>query len=177
MEKSMKLNKQMRLIKLIAIVGLFGHSAASLAATAAFDENVAIDGAAIIDVSNQSGAVNVRGGDVDQVSIHARITVNKRLSKTDPLKAGNILRAIKSSPPIEIDGNKVVIGELKKHNHKRYVSISYEIVVPRDAEVNVHSISGNVHVSGVTGAVKATSDTGKVTLAGLSKPQKAQTTG
>lgn len=45
--------------------------------------------------------------------------------------------------------------------------MTYEILVPRNAEVTVHSDSGNVTVSGVTGPVEATSDSGQVIVAGL----------
>lgn len=163
----MELKTRKRLIRLVAVLALFGHSAASLAASGSFEKTVTIDGAAIIDVSNQSGAVVVRGGDVGQVTIRARILVDERYSKTNLLKAGNIINAIKRSPPVRLDGNRVVVETLTRNTHKRYVSISYEILVPRDAEVNVHSVSGNVRVSGITGEVNATSDTGKVTVAKL----------
>jgi hypothetical protein len=174
MEKTMKFEKRQRLIKLVAFLALFGHSAASLAASGSFEKNIAIDGVAIIDVSNQSGTVVVRGGDVDQVTIRARILVDERYSKTNPLKVGEIISAIKRSPPVELDGNRVIIETLTKHTHKRYVSISYEILVPREAEINVHSVSGNVRVSGIIGEVNATSDTGKVTVAKLDEANAAR---
>jgi hypothetical protein len=162
------------LIKLVAVLALFGHSAASLAASGSFEKNVAIAGVAIIDVSNQSGAVVVRGGDVDQVTIRARILVDERYSKTNPLRAGEIISAIKRSPPVKLDGNRVIVETLTKHTHKRYVSISYEILVPREAEINIHSVSGNVRVSGIVGEVNATSDTGKVTVAKLDEANAAR---
>jgi hypothetical protein len=111
---------------------------------------------------------------VDQVTIRARILVDERYSKTNPLKVGEIISAIKRSPPVELDGNRVIIETLTKHTHKRYVSISYEILVPREAEINVHSVSGNVRVSGIIGEVNATSDTGKVTVAKLDEANAAR---
>jgi hypothetical protein len=90
------------------------------------------------------------------------------------LKVGEIISAIKRSPPVELDGNRVIIETLTKHTHKRYVSISYEILVPREAEINVHSVSGNVRVSGIIGEVNATSDTGKVTVAKLDEANAAR---
>ena len=164
----------MRLTKIVAILALFGYSAASLAASGSFETSIAIDGDAIVDVSNQSGTVVVRGGDVDEVTIYARITIDERYARTDPQKAGNVIGQIKRSPPVESDGNRVTIGELKKHTHQRYASISYEILVPRDTAVIVHSVSGDVLVSGITGEVEATSDTGKVTVANLDDPKSAQ---
>ncbi len=164
----------MRLTNVVAILALFGYSAASLAASGSFETSIAIDGDAIVDVSNQSGTVVVRGGDVDEVTIHARITIDKRYAKTDPQKAGKVIGQIKRSPPVESDGNRITVGELKKHTHQRYASISYEIVVPRETAVIVHSVSGDVLVSGITGEVKATSDTGKVTVANLDDQKAAQ---
>ena len=43
-------------------------------------------------------------------------------------------------------------------------------MVPRDSQVNVQSVSGDVKVSGVTGGVNATSEEGEVTLAESSIP-------
>ena len=63
-----------------------------------------------------------------------------------------------------------MITSLKKRTHQRYVSMTYEILVPRNAKVSVHSDDGNVTVSGVTGPVQATSDSGKVIVAELNVP-------
>lgn len=157
--------KRKMLFRLVAVIAIIGHPAALLAASGSFEESVTIDGAAIIDVSNQSGTVKVRGDDVDQVTIYARIKIDKKLSNSDPDRAGQIVRAIKRSPPIVAENNRIVIGELKRRAYQRHASVSYEIIVPRETEVNVHSISGNVHVSGVTGQVNATSEKGEVILA------------
>jgi hypothetical protein len=162
----MKLIQSRLLGKIFVLVGMLGYSSISLAATGAFETNVAVDGPAIVDVSNLSGAVVVRGGDVDEITIRARITVDKRTSKTDPLKAGRMIEAIQRSPPVVTDGNRVIITALKKRTQQRHVSISYEIVVPRDAAVNVRSVSGDVQVSGVEGHVNAESESGKVIQAG-----------
>ena len=149
----------------IAALAMFGYSAAALGASGAFEKSFAVDGDAVVDVSNLKGTVVVRGGDVDEVTIRARINVDKRYARTDPLKAGKLIGEIKRSPPIEAEGNRVIVGELEKHSHRRYASISYDILVPREATVSVHSVSGDVRVSGISGEVSATSDTGEVTVA------------
>ena len=161
----MNIESRKRLTMVAATLALFGYSAAAMAASGSFEKSIAVEGDAIVDVSNQSGTVVVRGGDVDEVTIRARITVDKRYTRTDPQKAGKLIGEIKRSPPIESDGNRVIVGELKKHTHRRYASISYEILVPREATVTVRSVSGDVRVSGISGEVDATSDTGKVTVA------------
>lgn len=70
-------------------------------------------------------------------------------------------------PPVKSEGGEIVIEQPKQRTHRRHVSISYEILVPRDAQVKVRSESGDVHVSGVSGPVDATSETGVVTLAAI----------
>ena len=162
----MKFVQAKQLVKLVAIIGVLGCSSASFAASGAFETSVAIDGPAIIDVSNLSGAVVVTGGDVEEITIRAHITINERLSNTDPIKAARMIKAIKRSPLVVSDGNNVVISTLVKKTHQRYASVSYEIVVPQDAAVNVRSVSGDVRVVGVTGQVNASSETGKVSKAG-----------
>ena len=149
----------------VAALAMFGYSAAAFAASGGFEKSFAVDGNAVVDVSNLKGTVVVRGGDVDEVIIQAHITIDKRYARTDPLKAGKLIGEIKRSPPIEAAGNRVTVGELEKHSHRRYASISYEILVPREASVSVHSVSGDVRVSGINGEVNATSDTGEVTVA------------
>ncbi len=162
----MKLKNRTRLLNVLFITAAITYSGLSNAASGSFETSVAVDGTAIVDVTNASGNVTVRGADVDEVTIRARITISKRLQKTDPLKVGNIIAQIKRSPPITSDGNRVTVQALQKSTHKRYASISYEILVPRNAEVNVQSISGNIHVSGVTGRVTANSESGEVTMPG-----------
>ena len=77
-----------------------------------------------------------------------------------------MIKAIKRLSLVVIDGNNVVISTLAKKTHQRYASVSYKIVVPQDAAVNVRSVSGDVRVVGVTGQVNASSETGKVSKAG-----------
>ncbi len=162
----MKFIQSKQLVRLVALVGILGYSTTSLAAAGAFETSIAIDGPAVVDVSNQSGTVVVRGDDVEKITIRAYIAIDKRLSNTDPSKAARIISAIKRSPPVVSDGNHVVISALVKNTHQRYASISYEIVVPQNAAVNVRSVSGDVRVVGVTGQVKASSETGKVSKPG-----------
>jgi len=154
-----------RLTMTLAAIAMFGYSATALAASGVFEKSFAVDGDAVVDVSNLKGTVVIRGGDVDTVTIRARITVDKRYARTDPLKAGKLIGEIKRSPPIEAAGNRVTVAELEKHSHRRYASISYEILVPRETSVSVHSVSGDVRVSGINGEVNATSDTGEVSVA------------
>jgi hypothetical protein len=156
-----------RLTGAFAAATLLSIAPAALAETTSIEMDMAIEDTAVLDVSVDSGTVAIKGADIDHVSVHAQIRIDDRLSSVDPMKAGSIASAIKRSPPIEVDGDKIVITSLKKGTHKRYATIAYEISVPRDATVTVHSDTGNVTVSGVTGPVEATSESGEVTVAAL----------
>jgi hypothetical protein len=139
-----------KLVRTFAVIAIFLSPTAVFAgymATGSFEETVDVDGGAIVHVSNDSGAVEVIGDDVDQVSIRAKIKINKKLSASNPMRAERIIRAVKKSPPVSVEGGRIEISKIQDR-YRRYASISYEIVVPRDSEVNVHSVSGNVKVSG-----------------------------
>ena len=148
---------------------------AAFVATGSFEETIDVNGVAVLDVTNERGAIEVIGADVDTVLIQATITINERLSASNPMRAEKIIRSVKRSPPVSVEGGRVEIGKLSSR-HQRHASISYKIVVPRDSEVKVHSVSGNVKVDGVTGIVKATSDKGEVTLADSPAPKNVDST-
>ena len=151
----------------IAILLVLVSAPAALAETTSIEMDIAISDAAVLDVSVDDGTVEVKGADVDHVTVHARIDVDDRLTSVDPIKAGSIAGAIKRSPPIHADGDRITITSLKKRTHQRYVTMAYEIVVPRNTNVTVHSATGNVTVSGVSGPVEATSGSGEVTVAAV----------
>ena len=161
----MAYHSQRRLVTGFTLFALLGYSAASIAAAGTFEKSIAVGANAIVEISNQKGTVIVRGADVDKVTIRARIEVDKRLNQTNPLKAAKLIAAIRRSPPVETNENRIVIGKLKKHTHQRYASIRYDIQVPSNATVKVHSVSGDVRVFGVSGTVDATSDKGEVSVA------------
>jgi hypothetical protein len=157
--------KPSRIAKFIAVISILGLPTAALAASGSFEMDIPVANVASIEVTNGSGTVYVRGADVDQVTIRARINVDKRYAKRDPYKAMSMVEALKRTPPIRTDGDRIIIEQPRKNTQRRHVSIDYEILVPRDAQVKVHSDSGDVRVSGVSGPVDATSETGVVTLA------------
>ncbi|MDJ0758892.1 MAG: hypothetical protein QNJ19_05795 [Woeseiaceae bacterium] len=156
-----------KLVGAFAAFAMFSSPAAVFAAYAGkgtFEETIDVSGAAVIDVTNESGAIEVVGDDVDQVSIRAKVKISKRLSSSNPARAEQIIRSIKRSPPVSVEGGRIQISKINER-YQRHASISYKIVVPRNSEVNVQSVSGDVKVSGVKGDVNATSEKGKVTLA------------
>mgnify|MGYP001811636047 CR=1 FL=1 len=161
------------LVKLVAIVALLGSPVAALAASGKFEKTIAVDGSAVVHVNNESGAVTVKGADVEQVTIRARIRIDKSLASRDPSRAQKIIDSIRRAPPITAKGSKITITKVERRSYQKHASISYDILVPRDSDIEVSSVSGNVVVSGVTGEVNATSDSGKVTLADVASKDAA----
>jgi hypothetical protein len=160
----MNVKKQARLTKLLTLIAALGYSAASLAASAVFEKEYLIENTASIEVLNGSGSVDVHGADVDQVTIRARISIDDRYARRDAYKANKMVRDLRAKPPIRVDGDRIVIAQPKNNTQRRHATISYEILVPRDAHVTVQSESGDVRVSGISGPVNATSETGVVTI-------------
>jgi len=160
--------KQTRIFELFALVAALGYSAASVAASAVFEKEYAIENTASIEISNGSGSVDVRGADVEQVTIRARISIDERYARRDAYKANKMVLDLRAKPPIRVDGDRIVIEQPKNNTQRRHATISYEILVPRDAHVRVQSESGDVRVSGISGPVDATSESGVVTLANIS---------
>ena len=170
----MNLKMYRKIAKTFAVVAMLVSPAAAFAASGSFEETVDVDGVAVVHVSNESGAVEIIGGDVDQVTIRATIRIDKKLSRSNPMRAEQIIRGVKRSPPVSIEGNRIEINKIKRHAYQSKTSISYKIIVPYDSEIIVQSVSGNVKVSGVTGSVSATSETGKVRLAESSVPREIE---
>ena len=167
----MIVTKQTRTIKLLILAAALGYSATSVATSADFEQDYPIENTASIEVSNGSGSVDVRGADVDQVTIRASISINERYVRRDKYKAKKMALDLRAKPPISVDGDRIVIEQPKNSAQRRHATISYEILVPRDAQVNVQSESGDVRVSGISGPVNATSDTGVVTVVRVNPEQ------
>lgn len=159
---------QTRIITLLTLVAALGYSAASVADSAVFEKAYSIENIASIEISNGSGSVDVRGTNVDQVTIRARININERYARRDVYKAKKMLLDLRAKPPIRVDGDRLVIERPKSSAQRRHATISYEVLAPRDAQVKVQTESGDVRVSGISGPVDATSDTGVVTLVKIS---------
>jgi len=153
------------LSRLAILTILLGVTTIVQAATGTFEETIETNKAVIIEISTTAGDVLVQGADVDHVSIRGVITVDNRMARNDPIKASNMVRAVRAEPPVEVVDGRIIVGQLKRSTHQRHVQISYVITVPNDSDVTAHSKSGDVRISGVSGSVNATSESGQVVRA------------
>ena len=166
-------------VGLAAIAGYFlvtGAFAVPITIQAAvkgtFERTLDVTSAADLEVSTGSGDVRVRRGGNGSVRVTGTIHVNRRAD--DPR---GTLQTIQANPPIEQNGNQIRIGPNSDPDREllRHVSISYEITVPADTEVQARSGSGDQVIMNVAGPVDVTSGSGDVELGGIGGDVDART--
>lgn len=128
-----------------------------------FDRTVNVSGQPDLYVSTGSGNIHVVPGGGGQIHIVGHVhagwsafgDVNSRVQR------------IVNNPPITQSGNSVRIGEVNDHSLFNNISIDYDITVPEDAALNLHSGSGDVQVNGVGRFIAASSGSGTVSAHGV----------
>jgi DUF4097 and DUF4098 domain-containing protein YvlB len=113
-------------------------------------------------LSNIAGNITVTGGSGDEVSIDA---VKRTRGDAGQLATVHVL--------VEERGGRVDVRTDHTARNDR-VSVDYTVAVPASAAVDVKSISGNVKVTGVHGAVRAETISGNVTTASTPRVELAK---
>jgi DUF4097 and DUF4098 domain-containing protein YvlB len=109
-------------------------------------------------VETFAGNVTVRRGESGQV----RIVLTKRAANSNRLEAIDI--------DIEERDDEVRIQASKPSGLTSNVSVSVEMYVPADAELDLETGAGNVRVNGVDGEIAAHTGAGNVTAEGATGP-------
>lgn len=115
-----------------------------------------------VSVSNISGEITVTGGSGDEVSIEA-------------VKRTRGDRSELSTVDINVDeraGRVDVRVDPSGRNNR--VSVDFTITIPQSASLDVHSVSGNLKVTGVRGTVRAETVSGNVTTSGTPRIEAAK---
>lgn len=131
-----------------------------------FDRTVNVSAQPDLYVSTGSGNIHIVAGSGGQIHIVGHVhagwsafgDVNSRVQK------------IVENPPITQSGNSVRIGEVTDHSLFNNISIDYDITVPADIALNLHSGSGDVQVDNAGRFVAATSGSGDVRAHGVHGP-------
>jgi DUF4097 and DUF4098 domain-containing protein YvlB len=131
--------------------------------TERFSRKVKLGRAGRVTIQNIAGNITVTGGSGDDVSIEA---VKRTRGDAGQLATVHIL--VDERP-----GRVEVKTDHTGRNDR--VSVDYTVSVPMSAGVDVKSVSGNVKVSGVQGAVRAETISGTVTTASTPKLEAAKT--
>jgi len=132
-----------------------------------FDHNLNVDGSVLLNVKTSSGNIDISKRDGDKVEIRTDVKVRSFV----PFEAGRITRRIKRNPPIEQNGNEIVIGDMSKYRFGpsffRSISIDYDIETPFDSELKLRSSSGNQSVENIAGPITAKVSSGNIDLTNI----------
>jgi len=150
----------------------FAVAAQMQAAEGFFDRSLKVTGPVEIEVTTGSGHIEVRTGDSSTVRVHGTI---KASHDWDSASAEERVRRLEKDPPIEQSGDFIRIGRIEDDHLRHNISISYELVVPRETRLRSETGSGGISVDGVKGPVKAKSGSGSLRLANLGDELHANT--
>jgi DUF4097 and DUF4098 domain-containing protein YvlB len=161
--------------KRVALAALLVASSA-LSASAqegSFQKTLNVSGPVTLTVRTDSGSISVRRGSSESVAVKGTVRPRKHwLVSGDHTSA---IRAVEQNPPITQSGNVITLDRPADEATRRAVSISYEVTVPANTEVNASTGSGHVSVDGVDGSVGATTGSGAVEVSNVKGKVKAKT--
>jgi DUF4097 and DUF4098 domain-containing protein YvlB len=121
-----------------------------------------------VDIQNLSGDITVAGGSANDV----RIEATKRVRHQNESEARELLRAI----DVRIDernGDVEVRTDYPRRNWSG--GVDYNVSVPRDANVILRSISGDIRVSNLNGELRAETTSGDLTATSVRRIRQAKT--
>lgn len=149
----------------LLLAGLLSITAAALADNT-FDRTLSVSAQSDLYVSTGSGNIHVTPGAGNQ--IHVVGHVHASWSAFGDI--GSRVQQIVDHPPITQDGNSVRIGESKDRGLFNNLAIDYDITVPADVALNLHSGSGDIEVNHVGRFLAASSGSGNVRALGIHGP-------
>ena len=131
--------------------------------TETFSRKVKVGRDGRVSISNISGDLKVTGGSGDDVTIEA-----VKRTRGDRSQLGAV-QIIVDDRPGRVEVRTEYENDRSYRNRNIDVSVDYTVLVPATATVDVKSISGNVAVTGVQGAVHAETVSGTVTTSATGK--------
>ncbi|MGH9805248.1 MAG: DUF4097 family beta strand repeat-containing protein [Candidatus Acidiferrales bacterium] len=174
----MKLHKLTFAFVLVALLGIGAiatlPASARVVAEGTFERTLAVTGPVDLGVKTGSGSISVRAGEAGRVRVVGTIKVHSNwgISRGD---AEEKVRRLKSDPPIEQTGNTIRIGKIEDRDLRQNVSISYEIIVPRETQLSTHSGSGGQTIEGLKGPVQAETGSGSIKVSDIGGEVNAET--
>ena len=136
-----------------------------------FDRTLTVSGAVDLNVETGSGRIEVRTGDGSSVRIHGVIRAHDDFFGSE----GEGIHEIEKNPPISQTGNYIKISQPLDERLRRHISISYELVVPRETKLRAHTGSGSENVEGIKGPAELETGSGSVTVARVDDAVHIQT--
>lgn len=147
-------------------------AAQSQRAQGSFERTLTVSGPVELSVRTGSGSIQIRTGTADRVQITGRVSTGSSRDGLDPAER---VRRVEAAPPIVQSGNIVRIGDTNDDPLYRNVSISYELVIPSNTQINAQTGSGNQAIGSVDGAVRAQTGSGNIRIERAGGSLHAQT--
>jgi len=170
------MNSRYRYLIGVVVVALLAtsmvFSARALAAEGRFERTLKVTGPVDLDVRTGAGTITVRTGDAASVVVRGVIKTHGEHGGEDAEKK---VRYLESNPPIEQNGNIIKVGHIEDPELPRYISISYDLVVPVETRLRSGSGSGDQTVDGIRGPLDASTGSGSLKLSNIGDTVKAST--
>jgi DUF4097 and DUF4098 domain-containing protein YvlB len=148
-------------------------AAQSERARGSFDRTLNVNGPVDLSVRTGSGDIQIRTGSNDRVRVIGRISASQSWQNSgDPAER---VKRIESAPPVVQNGNVITIGDTQGNDLYNNVSISYELEVPADTQLNASTGSGNQSIGSVNGAIRARTGSGDIRIERTGGSLSAQT--
>src|SRR5262245_1019515 len=106
-----------------------------------FDRSLNVSGPVTLSLTSGSGSVNVvAGGDR---SVHVVGTIRGNTWRHSADRVERAARAVEAKPPIVQNGSTISLGALEDEEISQFISISWEVTVPKQTSVTVKTGSGS----------------------------------
>lgn len=116
------------------------------------DQTVPADGIRLVDVETDNGAIEIRGGGGDEITIHS---VAREQDDGD------------ADTSIQVDGDRLVVTGECDRRWWNECSIAFVVTVPSEIDVRVETDNGRVAASGLDGDVAIETDNGAIEATAL----------
>jgi hypothetical protein len=124
-----------------------------------FTRELTVSGKTVLDVQSGAGAVSVRPGSGDKVTVRARIRARGLFTG---MSGAEKVKRIQDNPPVVQQGSTVRVGKIGDSELRKDVFIDYDITLPADAQINISTGAGNINLRSLKGPVRATTGAGTI---------------
>jgi DUF4097 and DUF4098 domain-containing protein YvlB len=141
-------------------------STAAFAASNQFERTLSVSAQPNLYLSTGSGNITIHPGSGSQIHIVGHIHAGWAAFGDIQSRINQII----ANPPIKQEGHDVHVGETNDHSLFNNISIDYDVSVPADTALNLHSGSGDIVTNQVGRYLTASSGSGNVSAHGIHGP-------
>ncbi len=134
-------------LQIIALTAAFGlvlsSSPAIMMANSTFDRTLSTGSSPNVTVNSGSGYIHIHAGSDSQVHIVGHVRANSGWFSAD---ADSRVQQIIANPPIEQNGNDIIVGQPHNPELYRNINIDYDVTVPRASALSSSTGSGSITI-------------------------------